>query len=716
GMKYFTIPFGLADSYTYRVLAREDGTSVTIDGSASFALNAGEFIEFNNEALTHCIQATKPVATIQFMEGVNCAGNGDPAMLILNSEDQKIDQITFSTVESTVITDHFLTVIAETSGVDNITFNGSLLDPATFNVVPSCNDHSYTIMPVAAGSHSLASPNGVTAYVYGNGNAESYAYAAGSFQGQDPIELQVDSVICAGDSVVLNTLQPLFNVEWYAQSDPATILGTESSITLYPPYTTDVIIASGDLLVSGCPGEDQFLVESPDPPQVDLLVENAEICKFESIQLGVSPSDGVSILEYSWSPIVGLDDPTSANPIATPLSSTVYTVDISTPTGCGSNTAQVTIDVVGGSTTGVTAAAEPELVCSGEEVQLSAQAGAVVFEDNFDPGVSWGLWCEVLNGIQSDVCGSVNGNTLFFNGNGVRSATTNSLDMTQGEVISFALKIGSGVAPCDDAEPGDDVVVEYSTDGCDGPFTTMATLNESSYAEFTTVTLPIPADAQSPSTHFRIRQLNNSGADQDTWAIDDFYVSSTDVTGYSYQWSPENSTSNSTDPNPIGTPTNDQWFHISLTENSSGCTYEDSIFVDVGGYFELTTTPDTTLCDSQGITLDSEPSTPGSYSWLWSSTNGSFDDVTAPSPIFTSSQSSLVSVEVENDFGCTVSADIDIVVNELIDLNIIASSSQICQGETVQLEADIDGSNANLEFAWSPASVLSSTDQQTTEA
>lgn len=715
GDEYFIVPFDLADSYTYRIVAQEDNTTVTIDGTVSYTMNAGEFLEFNDQDQVHCLDGTAPFCAVQYMEGIQCAGNGDPAMVILNSSDQKIDNVTFSTIESTVIDTHYMTLIAETGTTSNVQFDGALLQSGDFSPIPSCQDHSYLSMPITEGSHTVVAPAGVTCYVYGNGMAESYAYSAGSYQGIETIVEQVDSLICSNVEVELATPIELFDIEWYAQSDPEIILSTDPTLTLTPPIESDVYVATGNLFISGCPDSAMFLVESPEPPLIELDFDYAQICQYESIQLGVSSLDNTAILEYSWSPIVGLDDPTSPNPIAIPLDDITYTVTVSTPTGCGEATTDVTIDVAGGTVTGVTAAVSDDLICEGDEVEFSAQAGTVVFEDNFNPGVSWGLWCEVLNGAQSMDCGSVSGNAMYFNGNGQRSATTNAIDVSTGEAISFALKVGSGTAPCDDAEVGEDIIVEYSTSACSGPFTEIATLNEANYAEFTTVTLPIPMAAQTNATHFRVRQVSNSGINQDNWVIDDFYVSSLDVAGYNYQWTSSGTLADEQAQITTGNPVQTGWNYVEMTENSSGCSYLDSVWVDVQSGANLEVPSDTTLCDIQGIELYANPELPGNYDWTWTTDYGTFDDNQLQSPTFNTTQTSLVNIAVGNEAGCVTEASLVVTVNELLDLEIAADDTSICLGEEVNLTSDMD-EGADVTYAWVPADLMTTPEGANTTA
>jgi len=60
------------------------------------------------------------------------------------------------------------------------------------------------------------------------------------------------------------------------------------------------------------------------------------ICKNHSVELGGSPTatGGTKEYVYLWSPIDGLDDPTSANPIATPSQTTKYILTVSDANGC----------------------------------------------------------------------------------------------------------------------------------------------------------------------------------------------------------------------------------------------------------------------------------------------------------------------------------------------------------------------------------------------
>ena len=63
-------------------------------------------------------------------------------------------------------------------------------------------------------------------------------------------------------------------------------------------------------------------------------------------------------VEYSWSPTTGLSDPNSENPFATPLTTTTYTVTVTTAIGC-EFTDEVTVTVSTDAMVGVPNAFSP---------------------------------------------------------------------------------------------------------------------------------------------------------------------------------------------------------------------------------------------------------------------------------------------------------------------------------------------------------------------
>ncbi|HIO72446.1 MAG TPA: hypothetical protein EYN38_05000 [Flavobacteriales bacterium] len=366
GTEYYLVPF--ASSYTYRVMASENGTAFSINGGPNQTLNAGEYFEQNFETSAICIVANQAVAVIQYMEGRNCVGSGDPSMLITNSEEQKIDNVTFATVNSNVIANHYLNIIMKTVHVGQLTLDGITINPSLFSPFPSCPLHSYAQISITTGNHTLDADSGFTAYVYGARAYESYAYSVGSFS---PERLpDVDTVYCTLDSVTLAPPELLINPWWATTTDPGTVIGVGQNLTV-TPTVSDVYIVTGDNNLSGCQVQYLFTVELPTPPTLNVTQDLDTVCQYQVVQLDVSPNPPSTSYVYSWTPSIGLSNANISNPIASPTSTISYMVVVSQGI-CSSDTGYLTVTVQDST---VAVAYPDTMVCIGTAVTLHATGG-----------------------------------------------------------------------------------------------------------------------------------------------------------------------------------------------------------------------------------------------------------------------------------------------------------------------------------------------------
>ncbi|NRA11196.1 MAG: hypothetical protein HRT57_04485, partial [Crocinitomicaceae bacterium] len=535
GTEYYIPPFQSTGVYTYRILARDNATQVSIDGGAPFNMTAGQVIEYNDIAAPRQVVSNSPIQVIQHMQGDGCALNGDPAMLILNANDQKINEVTFSTVSSLVITTHFLNVIVETANVGTVLLDNTPIPVGSFSQFPSNPINSYAQVAVTQGSHNIYAVNGFTAYSYGMGNAESYAYSVGSYKAEQI--LQIDSLICSTDTVVLSPPHPIFNPEWSTLSDPTTIIGTNNILNLYPPIITDVYEINGFSFVSGCPESFNFSVAVPTIPIITASVSEDTVCMFQSVQVDVQISSP-GIFEYNWFPAYQFNDPTIQSPTLIVQESGWYGVTVSTIGGiCTLASDSVYIHVAGGGIQSLEVTASNYALCAPDSSQLFSKIQQVIFNEDFDGVTNPNLWTSIVGGTTSSVCGSNSGQGLYFSGALNRFAETADIDVSQGGAVDFYLKVASGVAPCDDADFGEDILFEYSTNG-GGTWVTVATLFEFSYPIFTYVSLPIPVGAQTASTRFRWIQPTFTGPNQDVWVLDNALISGVNSANLNYNWSP----------------------------------------------------------------------------------------------------------------------------------------------------------------------------------
>ena len=145
--------------------------------------------------------------------------------------------------------------------------------------------------------------------------------------------------------------------------------------------------------------------------------------------------------------------------------------------------------------------------------------------DDFDPNIDNTQWSSISGAIaNSKFAGK--GNSLFFSNNASRNANSIGADVSKGSSLSFDLIFGNGSNGGEDADAGEDVVLEYSLDG-GSKWTLLKTYDTEAYTKWTTISEAIPQVAQTSNTSFRWRQLTNSGVGFDEWGLDNIKISQT---------------------------------------------------------------------------------------------------------------------------------------------------------------------------------------------
>jgi len=169
-----------------------------------------------------------------------------------------------------------------------------------------------------------------------------------------------DTTICEGSPAQLSATGGV-SYSW----SPATGLSNPAiSNPIASPVVTTQYIVSGTN-ANGCSANDTVLV-NVNPKPVIAISNDSSICKNTSVQL--IATGGAS---YSWSPAGSLNNPSIANPLATPLISTTYYVTVTDALSC-SNQDSVKIDIVSADNFTV----NPDLqTCLNTPVQLQATGG-----------------------------------------------------------------------------------------------------------------------------------------------------------------------------------------------------------------------------------------------------------------------------------------------------------------------------------------------------
>ncbi len=521
----------------------------------------------------------------------------------------------------------------------------------------------------------------------------------------------IDSLFCTSSTLVIHTSNYLTNITWDLTSDSTTILSTTDSLLLSPPIQPGLYAAHGTNNLGELETH-YYLVETPIQPQI--VTPNLTPCRYETTTMENSISPASGCYEYDWTPITYLSDPNLLNPTVTPEEDITYTLTISSPTGC--YTPVITtlfVDVQGGALSDMDVNAYPTTVCAGEEIQLFGNINEVIIEDNFDPGISWAYWCS-NNGEVNSTCGSISGSALYFNAVDERSCTTNAMDVTNGGLISFYIKIASETAPCDDAEEGDDIVLEYSTNGCNGDFTVLETFNEASYPDFTLITLPIPIEARTSTTQFRWRQLNHSGENTDNWILDNLRISIFNSSGFDVLWSSTEMIDNPDSLITSSTPQQSATYYLEITDLLSNCVYDDSIYIVVNPAVEFSLPNDISICESTPMEITPTFTSTGNYQYLWNSSDSVFDNDTNQVIIVTPTETTTYSLQtLDTITQCQNSDEITITVNDLWGITLNATDSILCYGDSALISMQIHGYSDDITITWGSSTTYTYMDSLT---
>jgi gliding motility-associated-like protein len=165
--------------------------------------------------------------------------------------------------------------------------------------------------------------------------------------------------LCIGSTIQLNATEGTT----FSWAGPNGYTSTEKN----PAISNAALNMSGTYTVTatsnGCTTTSQTVLKVLDPIDISTNFNSATICEGTGVQLFVQGGT-----TYSWLPIEGLSDPTSANPIASPKETTLYTVTASNG-GC---TATATFNII--ITKNAVANAGPDLkVLNGQPVTLNGK-------------------------------------------------------------------------------------------------------------------------------------------------------------------------------------------------------------------------------------------------------------------------------------------------------------------------------------------------------
>lgn len=330
GTLYFTMPPDSADAYGLKILALNDGTVVDVDGNV-FNLSAGQW-QMDSLAIGHkAISSNLPIMVAQFMLGRDCAGYGDPSMLVLHPFASGTMTSLFDTAPVAGQFGRRIGLVTDSSNAGAVLLDGTPIPATLYQAYPGYPGHVFVDVPVDSGSHVLVSAMPFLGHTYGWGFASSYDLGLGAVH--TPFgAVSDDTLIChAGGPLLLQAPPGLAQPIWFPEGYPGDTLSTQPTFTPTPVSDTVLVVAEYGEPCSFF----RFRVELPMTSDLLATASPAVICEGDTTMLEAALAPAVPATMH-WSPGNDLADPNATSTAAFPDSSTWYHATASSPGLCWS--------------------------------------------------------------------------------------------------------------------------------------------------------------------------------------------------------------------------------------------------------------------------------------------------------------------------------------------------------------------------------------------
>jgi gliding motility-associated-like protein len=491
-----------------------------------------------------------------------------------------------------------------------------------------------------------------------------------------PVNAGADVNICSGGSTGLTAT----GASTYVWS-PSTGLSCTNcaSPTASPAATTSYVVTG--TAATGCVKKDTVVVTVLPLPTISAGSPQT-ICRTTSAQL--QATGGVS---YTWTPGATLSCTNCANPLATPLANTTYTVTGTGANGC-TNTSTVTVSLYAQP---VINAGSNQNICLGGSAQLQA-SGAVSYV--WSPATT--LSCTACSNpvatptvttIYKVVGTSVNGCkdsstvTVTVSQLPAVSAGTNpticlgastNLQATGAATYLWSPATGLSCTACANPVASPATTTTYTVTGTSGSLC-------SSTAQVTVTVLPVPSIDAGPNATIcktASTQLQANG-------------------GVTYTWSPATGLSCTSCANPIASPTSTTTYTVTGT-GTNGCTNTSTVQVGLFPQPVIDAGVDKTICAGQFTNLLAS----GGATYLWTPATA-LSCVNCPDPVASPLTDITYTVVGTDGNGCHDSDKVKITVIQKTPTS-VGPELDICKGDKVQLHA-----SGGQSYSWSPSSSLS---------
>ncbi len=493
---------------------------------------------------------------------------------------------------------------------------------------------------------------------------------------------------------------------------PANKLDNPGSVN--PKATIDVptlfTVTIRDKRFVNCQVTETVKVRIPLVEEVGRIKDSFTVCA--GVPIPLNPG-GDARYVYEWSPAAGLDNPNSANPTATPQSTTVYTVKITdTLRGGCFLTKEVKVKVVVSDAIGQLQ--DTLLACLGQGVALNPGG---------NPNLKY-IWSPAQfldNPTAVNPIATVSSQTVFTV---MITNPTDSCIASAQVVVVLPIAVAAGIIP-DSLEACINIPVALNPGGLQDPnlvylwspankLDNPASVNPKATIDVPTVFTVTIRDTRfencqlTKSVKVRIPLIEEVGRIKDSFTVCAGVPLPLNPGGdarFVYEWSPAAGLDNPNSTNPTATPQSTTVYTVKITDTlRGGCFLTKEVKVKVAVSDAIGQLQDTLLtCLGQGVALN--PGGDPNLKYIWSPAQF-LDNPTAVNPIATVSSQTVFTVMITNPAdSCVASAQVVVVLPIAVAAGIIPDSLEACINIPVALNPN-GIPDTNLIYLWSPANKL----------
>jgi hypothetical protein len=464
---------------------------------------------------------------------------------------------------------------------------------------------------------------------------------------------------------------PGITYSWYPPNAPWQN-GTDSSSA-----QPEVLVATSQLFtrsattVNGCTQIDAIHVLVNNSPTL-LNAPDTTICVGKGVMIG---APALPYATYTWTPVTGLSDPTIAQPIATPATNTIYTVQATFLGSCSTTpTDQVTVSV-----------SDPGFILpdinycpSGGPVSLGAAAPVGMAHYTWSPSDQVSAYLTANPTTLNPPPSSSSVYTLtVVNAKGCQATNTVTIVPKQAPPIAGASRAlcvnSSTVLGSASNETGSGITYQWSPSTYLDNNTSVAPIftavDTGNFVYTVTKTDATLSCVSSAAVSVRVNNFTLPAIPSATICKNSCKAIGTlPIAGAQYIWSPATGLSDATIANPVACVGTSSTSYSLLATGANGCTATANVVVSVSPVTApVVGVPTVNVCSgTNNVTFNPVVAPIGSYNYLWSPDDASLSDIYSATPeiFLTSTGSKQYTLTVTDPVsGCTNTTSASLITN-----------------------------------------------------